>query len=91
MIIDSITSTKVSDEKGNLTPLWQKQLQQLVTGLQKNYSNEGTTIPQQPAKVIQDSLNSAKSIGNLVYDKDTKALLINIDGKFEQIVTKPYP
>jgi hypothetical protein len=77
-------NTKFVDRSGYLTPEWQLILQQLFQELQKNTSNEGLFIPQQPTTTIA-MLNTAASTGALLYDSTTDEAKVNIAGTFKVI------
>lgn len=86
MMIPNFENTKFVDRNGNLTAEWQLILQQLFTLLQTNLSNEGYKLPQQTTAIIT-SLNTAASIGNLIYDSTLDVAKVNLAGVYKTIQT----
>ena len=86
MNIPNFQNTKFVDRSGYLTPEWQLILQQLFQELQKNTSNEGLFIPQQPTATIT-MLNTAASTGALLYDSTNNLLKVNLAGTFKTVTT----
>lgn len=84
MNIANFQNTKFVDRNGYLTDEWQLILQSLFQELQKNTSNEGLFIPQQPTATIT-ALNTAASTGALLYDSTTDEAKVNIAGTFRVI------
>lgn len=85
MNIPNFQNVQFVDENGYLTPEWQLIMQQLFQALQSNLSDEGYKVPQQPTAVI-NQLNTAASIGALLYDSTTNQLKVNISGTFQVII-----
>ncbi len=85
MNIPNFENIKFVDRNGYLTEEWQLILQQLFQALQKNVSDEGLFVPQQPTSVIT-SLNTAASKSALLYDSTTDQLKVNISGTFQVII-----
>jgi hypothetical protein len=92
MNIPNFENIKFVDNNGYITTEWQFILQQLFTLLQKNLSDEGYLIPQQPTSVIttlqtQFAANPTPSafFGDLLYDSTTNQAKINIAGTFKVI------
>jgi hypothetical protein len=84
MIIPNFENIQFVDRDGYLTPEWQLIMQQVFQLLQKNLSDEGYTLPQQPTGTIV-ALNTAASTGNLLYDSTTDEAKVNIAGTFRVI------
>lgn len=84
MNIPNLSQIKVVDEKGNMHEDLHNFLSQIVIALQQNLSNEGFKIPQQPTTNITQ-LNTAKSIGAVLYDNATHELKVNINGTFKVV------
>lgn len=79
-------SNKVINDKGELHPEWDHFFDGLISTLQKNLSNEGVVIPQQTTANIT-ALNTDRSVGALLYDKQTNELKVNIDGEYKVVQT----
>lgn len=77
---------KTAHLDGSMTPEMRNTLSQLFTSLQQILSDEGYKVPQQPTSKITQ-LNTANSVGNLLYDSDTHELKVNINGTFKTIQT----
>jgi len=76
----------VVDSEGKLTSKWLNALQQLLTELQTNASNEGIQMPPQPTTNIV-KLNTQSAVGRIIYDSTQNLLFGNINGTFKQITT----
>jgi hypothetical protein len=94
MNIPNFENIQFVDKNGYLTEQWQNIMQQLITALQSNVSNEGFQIPQQPTTNITmlqsqfaASPNPAAYYGNLLYDSTTNQLKVNLAGTFHVVVT----
>jgi len=94
MIIPNFENTKVVDENGFLTPVWQLIFQQLITNLQGSLSDEGFLIPQQTTATITTlmtnfnaSASPSKYFGNSVYDSTVNKLKVNENGTIKTVVT----
>ncbi len=92
MNIPNFEPSKFVERSGNLSDTWSLILQQLITELQKNLSNFGYQVPQQPTTVINDlqaqyiaSANPSAYYGNLLYDSTTNQLKVNIAGTFRVV------
>lgn len=86
MSIPNFIDCKFVDKDGKLTDTWKMILSQLFSHLQNNLSQEGIKIPQQTTTNI-GLLNNIKSLGSLIYDKDTNELKVNINGTFKVVAT----
>lgn len=92
MNIPNYENLQFVDKGGYLTDQWSLLLQQLISELQSNLSNEGYQVPQQPTATIntlQTQFNAAPEpsayFGNLLYDSDTNELKVNINGTFRVV------
>ena len=92
MNIPNYENAPISDRSGFLTDQWSLLLQQLITELQFNLSDEGYQVPQQPTATIttlQTQFNASSTpsayFGNLLYDSDTNELKVNINGTFRVV------
>lgn len=92
MNVPNFENLKFVERDGNLSDTWSQILQQLITELQKNLSNYGYRVPQQPTTVISDletqfaaSPNPSAYYGNLLYDSTTDELKVNIAGTFRVV------
>jgi len=92
MIIPNFENIKFVNRDGYLTDEWQNVLQALFTVLQRNVSNEGFQVPQQPTANIAKlqsqfatTANPADYFGDLVYDSTTDELKVNIAGTFKVV------
>lgn len=85
MNIPNFENIQFVDRQGYLTPEWQLILEQVFQALQKNLSDEGYKVPQQPTTTI-NQLNTAASTGALLYDSTTNQLKVNISGTFQVII-----
>ena len=73
---------------GKLSTEWKAILTQLFQQLAKYISNEGIKVPYQTTENI-NKLNTAKSIGNIIYDSDTnqfKACIKNGDSGIYKVI-----
>jgi len=86
MKIPSFINEKMVDENGHLTAPWKNTLANLMQQLQGSLSDEGVSIPHQDTATIT-SLNTQKSEGNLLYNKETKEMYVNLDGTYKKITT----
>lgn len=84
MNIQSVLDVPIADKEGRLTPPWRDFLSQFFIQMQQNFSNEGYKLPQQTAANIL-LLNTAKSIGNLLYDSDNNQFKVNINGTYKVV------
>lgn len=83
MNVPNFVQDKLVDSNGNLSDSWQLVITQLLTELQKNFSNEGLVSPSQSATNIANLSNSTN--GTLVYDETNHAMKVNINGVFKTI------
>ena len=86
MNIPNFIDSKAVDEKGDFTEPWKHTLNQLFNELQTNMSNESHIVPSQDTSNIT-TLNVSDYAGGLIYNTDTKKLMVNIDGTFKEVVT----
>lgn len=84
MNIPNLLINRAVTKDGKLHPEFERVLTQLIQELQKNLSNEGYKVPQQPTPKITQ-LNTQNSIGALLYDSDTHQLKVNINGTFKVV------
>jgi hypothetical protein len=84
MNIQSLSKIKVADKDDNMHQELFNFLMQLLVEMQRCLSDEGYLVPQQPTTNITQ-LNTEKSIGALLYDKDTHELKVNINGTFKTV------
>lgn len=92
MNIPNFQNTPIVSSGGNLSDAWSLILQQLITALQKNLSDEGYQVPQQPTATIaklQTQFNASPNpsvyFGDLIYDSTTNQLKVNINGTFKVV------
>jgi hypothetical protein len=92
MNIPNFENVAVTTSGSLLSEVWTLILQQLITELQNNLSNEGYLVPQQPTTTIamlqaQYALSPVPSVyyGNLLYDSTTDQLKVNIAGTFKVV------
>lgn len=69
-IVPNFEDHVLIDKDGKLSPEWKVILTQLFQQLGKYISNEGLKVPDQPTDNIL-KLNTAKSVGNIIYDSTT--------------------
>lgn len=86
MNIPNFMQMKIADKDGLPTDEFRKFVEQLTQSLKTSLSQEGFKTPQQTADNITQ-LNTAKSIGALLYDSDNHQLKININGTFKTVQT----
>lgn len=84
MMFPNFFNSQMVDRSGNLTDAWSNMFQDLVTQLQTNFNNEGIKVPQQATANIT-ALNTAASVGNLLYNSDTNQLMVNIAGTYKVV------
>lgn len=94
MNIPNFLNSKPVDKDGNWTPEWSLIMQQLISALQTNLSDEGFRIPQQTEETIKTlqkqflaSANPTIYYGDILYDVDNNVAKINIMGAFLTIQT----
>jgi hypothetical protein len=84
MLVPNLTQAKVVTKDGYMTDDTYNMFSQLFVEMQKYLSNEGVKIPTQPTATI-NQLNTAQSVGNLLYDTDTNELKVNINGTYKVV------
>jgi hypothetical protein len=82
MKIPNLPNEKPIDEKGQWTASWSLWLQQFVGMLQKQLSDQGLCVPQQPTTIITQ-LNKSNNTGTLIYDSETQQFKGNVNGAFK--------
>lgn len=92
MNIPNYQNTQFTNSNGYLTDPWSLILQQLISALQTNLSDDGYRVPQHTTAEIADllaSFNASSSpsayFGVLLYDTSTNELKVNINGTFRVI------
>jgi hypothetical protein len=86
MKIPNFLNHQFVDKDGYLTEPWKHVLEQLFNELQKNMSDESHIAPSQ-ANLEIAQLNVSELSGGLLYNTDTKKLIVNIDGTFKDVLT----
>lgn len=96
MNIPNFSNSKPVDKDGNWTSEWALIMQQLISALQSNLSDEGFMLPQQNEGNIEKlhdqytaSSNPSIYYGNILYDSDNNLPKINVMGSFVTIQTIP--
>ncbi len=84
MNIQGLTKLKAAMPDGTIHPDLHNALSMIIQQLQRNLSDEGYKVPQQPTANITQ-LNTAQSVGALLYDSDTDELKVNINGTFKVV------
>lgn len=74
----------ITDQGHKINAGWYRFLQQLVTEMQNNLSQEGIGVPSQGSSNIA-KLQSASPSPSLVYNKDEKKYLLPIDGVYQTV------
>ena len=94
MNIPNFENVALTNRGSMLSDTWALILQQLITALQTNLSNEGFRIPQAPTTMItalqtQFALMPDPTVyyGDMLYDTTTDQLKVNIAGTFKVVVT----
>jgi hypothetical protein len=92
MNIPNFENTTFVNKSGILSDIWALILQQLITELQDNLSDEGYFVPQQTTITINNlqtqfnlSANPSQYFGDLLYDSTTDELKVNIAGTFRVV------
>jgi hypothetical protein len=83
-LIPNYMRMKIADKDGYSTQDHHNFMTLLTQVLQSILSNEGIKTPQQTTENI-GLLNTAQSIGALLYDADTHELKVNINGTFKTV------
>jgi len=76
---------KLVDKDGNITSSWRDYFSNLTLYLKQFLSNEGLVMPQQTSANIA-LLNTAQSIGALLYNSTTNHIEGNVNGTFQVII-----
>lgn len=84
MNIPNLPLDAIVDQSGKLTDPWKVFFEQLISELQKNVSNEGYILPEQPTSNIA-LLTDLK--GAIIYDSDNDLAKVNLNGTFRTILT----
>lgn len=74
----------ITDQGHKINAGWYRFLQQLVTEMQSNLSQEGLGIPSQSAGNIS-KLQSSSPSPSLIYNQDEKKYLLPIDGIYKTV------
>jgi hypothetical protein len=92
MNIPNYENVPFVDDKGYLSDSWALIMQQIITALQNNLSDQGYQLPQLPTTTITTLLtqfNAAPSpsvyFGDLLYDSTTDQFKVNIAGTFRVV------
>ena len=92
MKIPNFENTSITNRGSNWSDQWSLIMQQLITALQTNLSDEGYLVPQQSSGNIATlqtqfaaSPTPSAYFGDLVYDSTTNELKVNINGTFRVI------
>lgn len=92
MNIPNYENTPFVNEDGYLTDQWSLILQQLITLLQQNLSDQGYQVPQQPTTTINTLITQfnaaplpSQYFGDIIYDSTTDELKVNIAGTFKVV------
>lgn len=81
------TEMQVVDKDGKFTPTWRGIMQQLLTQLQINLSDNGFRIPNKISDDIKE-LKTSSTTGTLLYDSTTDELKVRLAADFKVIETK---
>lgn len=84
--IPNLFTGQFVDKNGMLTDSAQLFLSNLISQLQSILTPEGIFIPKQSAENIV-ILNTAESIGSLIFNSDTNKAQVNLTGTFKDITT----
>ena len=80
ILIPNPPNGKPLDDSGNWTPEWFNYFSQLSQEVQRNYNNQGISVPQQPIYEIDTLTDPSKSTSAIIYDSTDGAFKGNIDG-----------
>lgn len=86
-LIPPLENSKFVDDKGNLTEVWQKNLTQLYSQLNKTITINGLKVPPLPATEITTERAVGIGDGIFVYDSTNNLLKVTINGDFKTIMT----
>lgn len=80
----NVPSGQIAQLNNYCTSSWLLFFQQLIHTLQTDFGDEGIVVP----KLTTAQINTlgAKGIGRLVYNIDTKKMMINNSGTFQNIM-----
>jgi hypothetical protein len=81
-----ILDTRPGVPHGTLHPNWGNFFDQMITHLQQNIGQEGIVTPP-VTNADLTTLNSAKSMSNIVYNTDISAAMLNNTGAYSPITT----
>lgn len=94
MNVPNFQNIQVIGKGGFFTDEWQNMLQQLITQMQNNLSDEGFHIPQQTAAniaILQTQFAASPDPsaynGVMLYDTTNDLLKVNIAGTFKTVTT----
>ena len=85
MKIPNFANDRFVDANGSMTTVWANIINQLITELQLNLSNEGYVLPQLTTTQINDLTDVNKSKGAMVYDETTNEFKVNINGTWKVV------
>lgn len=85
MKIPNFANDRFVQENGNMTTVWANIINQLITELQLNLSNEGYVLPQLTTTQISELTDADKSKGAMVYDSTTNEFKVNINGTWKVV------
>lgn len=85
MKIPNFANDKFVNENGIMTTTWANIINQLITELQINLSNEGYVLPGLTTTQINDLTDVNKSKGAMVYDETTNEFKVNINGTWKVV------
>lgn len=87
MKVPDYVNAKLVDQNGMMSDVWRNTINELLTELQSNFSNEGLVPPTQNTANI-NVINPEATNGTLIYDEDTNELKVRLsDGNFHVIQT----
>ncbi len=84
MKIPTLNFTQFTDKNGQLTGDAQLFLEQIVSLLQSNLSDEGYVIPKQNTDNLA-VLNNSRSANTLIVNSETNELLFNENGTYKVV------
>ena len=90
MQIPSMVYGDLVGDDGQMSETWMNDINQVFSQLQRNFSDEGYTIPGLPTATIAE-LSAPASSNALLIDSDTQEVIINLGGTWVKLVTAPYP
>lgn len=86
MIIPNVPIERLSKQNGVITDQWSAFLQNLITNLRINLSDDGYVVPFRTNDEILQ-LNTTDNVGRILYNTTTERMMINNTGTFEEIET----